>query len=196
MNKMILTAAISGLLVASIGPFTGAAAGPSGVTQPGLQEQGGAIELAARAGGRGGGARGAHMGGARVGGAHMNRGAHMSRSAGASRSRSASHSTARSANRTGARTGTANRNVNRNANRNVNRNVNRTVNRNVNVNRGAWNRPSGYWWRPGAAVAAGAALGWVSATAAAAYAGAAPGPNMCWYYTDASRTQGFWDACP
>jgi hypothetical protein len=23
----------------------------------------------------------------------------------------------------------------------------------------------------------------------------APGPNMCWYYTDRSRRQGFWDAC-
>jgi len=26
--------------------------------------------------------------------------------------------------------------------------------------------------------------------------GAAPGPNMCWYYTDPSRKAGFWDACP
>lgn len=59
-----------------------------------------------------------------------------------------------------------------------------------------WTRPANYWWRPGAAIAAGAAIGWVGATAAASYAGAAPGPNMCWYYTDAARTQGFWDACP
>jgi hypothetical protein len=21
-------------------------------------------------------------------------------------------------------------------------------------------------------------------------------PGYCWYYTDPSRTQGFWDACP
>jgi hypothetical protein len=59
-----------------------------------------------------------------------------------------------------------------------------------------WVRPSGYWWRPGAAVAAGAAIGFVTAATAAAWAGAAPGPGMCWYYTDASRTQGFWDRCP
>ena len=26
-------------------------------------------------------------------------------------------------------------------------------------------------------------------------AGAAPAPGMCWYYTDPSRTQGFWDYC-
>jgi hypothetical protein len=25
--------------------------------------------------------------------------------------------------------------------------------------------------------------------------GAAPAPGMCWYYTDPSRTQGFWDYC-
>jgi hypothetical protein len=59
-----------------------------------------------------------------------------------------------------------------------------------------WARPGGYWWRPGAAVAAGAAIGFVSAATAVAWAGAAPAPNMCWYYTDASRTKGFWDACP
>jgi hypothetical protein len=59
-----------------------------------------------------------------------------------------------------------------------------------------WARPSGYWWRPGTAVAAGAAIGFVSAATAVAWAGAAPAPNMCWYYTDPSRTQGFWDACP
>jgi hypothetical protein len=59
-----------------------------------------------------------------------------------------------------------------------------------------WARPAGYRWRPGTAIAAGAAVGFVSAAVAVAWAGAAPGPNMCWYYTDASKTQGFWDACP
>jgi len=59
-----------------------------------------------------------------------------------------------------------------------------------------WARPTGYWWRPGAAVAAGAAIGVVGAATAVAWAGAAPGPNMCWYYTDPSKTQGFWDTCP
>ena len=64
------------------------------------------------------------------------------------------------------------------------------------VRGGGWARPGNYWWRPGGAVAAGAAIGFVAATTAVAWAGAAPGPNMCWYYTDPSRTAGFWDACP
>ncbi|WGD54666.1 hypothetical protein QA641_12590 [Bradyrhizobium sp. CB1650] len=25
---------------------------------------------------------------------------------------------------------------------------------------------------------------------------AAPAPGMCWYYTDMTHTQGFWDYCP
>jgi hypothetical protein len=60
---------------------------------------------------------------------------------------------------------------------------------------GGWARPA-YRWGPGGAIAAGAAIGFVGAATAAAWAGAAPGPNLCWYYTDPSRTQGFWDACP
>ena len=64
------------------------------------------------------------------------------------------------------------------------------------VTRGRWVRPSRYWWRPGGAIAAGAAIGFVSAATAAAWAGAAPGPNMSWYYSDSSRTEGFWDVCP
>jgi hypothetical protein len=89
---------------------------------------------------------------------------------------------------------------------NINRNVNRNVYRNANVYRGGvhrggayygnWARPGWYRWGAGGAVAAGAALGFVSAAAAASWAGAAPGPNLCWYYTDSSRRQGFWDACP
>jgi hypothetical protein len=92
-----------------------------------------------------------------------------------------------------------NRNVHRSVNRNVNRNVNRTVNRNVNRNvrvRTAWVRPGSYWWRPGAAVAAGAAIGFVAAATAVAWAGPAPAANYCWYYTDSTRTKGFWDVCP
>lgn len=54
-----------------------------------------------------------------------------------------------------------------------------------------WVRPGHYWWRPGAAVAAGAAIGFVGAATASAWAGAAPGPGYCWYYTDPSRRQGF-----
>jgi hypothetical protein len=60
---------------------------------------------------------------------------------------------------------------------------------------GAWARPGHYHWPRGGAVAAGAAIGMVSAATAAAWAGAAPAPGMCWYYTDASQRQGFWDYC-
>ena len=63
------------------------------------------------------------------------------------------------------------------------------------VRRGAWARPGNYYWPRGGAIAAGAAIGMVTAATAAAWAGAAPAPGMCWYYTDPSRTQGFWDYC-
>jgi hypothetical protein len=56
-------------------------------------------------------------------------------------------------------------------------------------------RPA-YRWGPGGAIAAGAAIGFVAAASAAAWAGAPPAPGYCWYYTDPSRTQGFWDVCP
>ena len=61
---------------------------------------------------------------------------------------------------------------------------------------GAWVRPAHYYWRPGGAIAAGAAIGFVTAATAAAWAGAPPAPGYCWYYSDPSRTQGFWDVCP
>jgi hypothetical protein len=60
---------------------------------------------------------------------------------------------------------------------------------------GRWARPGNYRWPRGGAIAAGAAIGFVAAATAAAWAGAAPAPGMCWYYTDPSRTQGFWDYC-
>jgi hypothetical protein len=41
----------------------------------------------------------------------------------------------------------------------------------------------------------GVALGTVIAAAAAGVAPAAPGPNMCWFWSDASQTQGYWDYC-
>ena len=60
-----------------------------------------------------------------------------------------------------------------------------------------WARPSRYYWRPGGAVAAGAALGFIAATAAYGIATTtAPADGMCWYYTDWTRTSGFWDVCP
>src|SRR5271166_3934814 len=101
-----------------------------------------------------------------------------------------------------------NRNVNRNmnVNRNVNRNMN--VNRNVNVNRvggvgyhgggvyrGAWvGRP--YRWAPGGAIAAGAAIGFIAAGTAVAWAPPPPQAGLCWYYTDSTQRNGFWDTCP
>jgi len=59
-----------------------------------------------------------------------------------------------------------------------------------------WARPTHYHWRPGGAIAAGAAIGFVAAATAAAWADSPPAPGYCWYYTDPSRTQGFWDVCP
>jgi hypothetical protein len=60
-----------------------------------------------------------------------------------------------------------------------------------------WARPGWYRWGPGGAIAAGAAIGFVAAAGAAAYAtSAAPAPGMCWYYTDPYRRAGFWDYCP
>jgi hypothetical protein len=57
-------------------------------------------------------------------------------------------------------------------------------------------RPAGAWWRPGGAIAAGAAIGFVAAATAATWAGSPPSPGYCWYYTDESRRSGFWDVCP
>jgi hypothetical protein len=62
--------------------------------------------------------------------------------------------------------------------------------------RGGWVRPANYWWPIVGAVAAGAAIGFVTAAAAASWAGAPPASGYCWYYTDPSRQQGFWGACP
>lgn len=59
-----------------------------------------------------------------------------------------------------------------------------------------WVRPARYWWPVGGAIAAGAAVGYVTAATAAAWAGAPPAPGYCWYYTDPSQTKGFWDVCP
>jgi hypothetical protein len=108
---------------------------------------------------------------------------------------------------TKSKAGGAHSNVKAKKNVNVKKDVNVNVNRTVNVNRGlysgrhvytggTWVRPGAYWWPRGGAVAAGAALGFVTAAAAASWAGASPGPQYCWYYTDPSHRQGFWDYCP
>ncbi len=95
-------------------------------------------------------------------------------------------------------------------------NINRNVNRNVNVNRGvgyhggayhggvgyhggvyrgAWvGRP--YRWAPGAAIAAGAAIGVLAVGTAVTWAPPPPQPGLCWYYSDPSQRNGFWDTCP
>lgn len=52
------------------------------------------------------------------------------------------------------------------------------------------------YWPPGGAVAAGAALGFLTGVAAANLAGPPPQPNYCWYYTNPQRTTGFWEPCP
>ncbi|MGH6709892.1 MAG: hypothetical protein ACREEK_13060 [Bradyrhizobium sp.] len=52
------------------------------------------------------------------------------------------------------------------------------------------------YWRPGGAVAAGAALGFIAGAAAVSMAGTPPKSGYCWYYTTPNGTQGFWDVCP
>ena len=52
------------------------------------------------------------------------------------------------------------------------------------------------YWRPGGAIAAGAAIGFVAGAAASSIAGSPPQAGYCWYYTNSSKTTGFWDVCP
>ena len=53
-----------------------------------------------------------------------------------------------------------------------------------------------YRWPVGGAIAAGAAIGFVAAATAVAWAPPPPQPGLCWYYTDRSQRAGFWDVCP
>jgi hypothetical protein len=107
----------------------------------------------------------------------------------------------------GARTANVSRghNVNRNANlnRSVNRNVNvnRIVNRNVNVNRAVVGvggiglvRPVRPWIRRPyyGTVIAGVALGTIIA---ASTIPPAPSSDLCWYWSNSSKTRGYWDYC-
>jgi hypothetical protein len=52
------------------------------------------------------------------------------------------------------------------------------------------------YWRPGGAIAAGAAIGFVAGAAAVSVAGHPPQAGQCWYYTSPAKTSGFWDVCP
>jgi len=56
--------------------------------------------------------------------------------------------------------------------------------------------PGRYYWPPGGAVAAGAALGFIAGAAAVSVAGQPPKTGYCWYYTTPAKTSGFWDVCP
>jgi hypothetical protein len=49
------------------------------------------------------------------------------------------------------------------------------------------------YWRPGTAIAAGAAIGFVAGAAAVSLAGTPPQSGQCWYYTSPDKTTGFWD---
>jgi hypothetical protein len=94
------------------------------------------------------------------------------------------------------------RNVNVNAHGNVNRNVNVNrdvhVNRNGHVNRNVHVRVGVGVVRPWVrqpyfgTVVAGVALGTLIAATAVPVA---PAPNLCWYWTNPSQTQGYWDYC-
>jgi len=65
----------------------------------------------------------------------------------------------------------------------------------VYVGGGGWHRS--YGWAPGGAIAAGAAIGFLTAGTAVAIASSRPpASGLCWYYTDASQRAGFWDNCP
>jgi hypothetical protein len=187
MKKYAVAAGLFGAALCLIGPSP-ASANIAGSTRAAMDRHDSSIVDLVR---RGGGARQAHAGMSR---AHGTSGG-MRRSAAQGSNRA---SPTRNANRTANRS--ASRDANRSANRDVNRNANRNVNRNINRSTvgaaGGWARPSGYWWRPGGAIAAGAAVGFVSAATAAAWAGSPPDSGACWYYTDESKRQGFWDTCP
>jgi hypothetical protein len=71
------------------------------------------------------------------------------------------------------------------------------VNKNIYVNKGGknwyvkrWNRKPYY-----GNVIAGVALGTLIGVTAAGMAPVAPAPNLCWYWTNPSRNQGYWDYC-
>jgi hypothetical protein len=87
-----------------------------------------------------------------------------------------------------------NNNANRNNNRNSNRNFNNNRNRNVNVNVRVNTRPVRGWSRRPyfGTVVAGVTLGTIIAASAVPIA---PASNLCWFWTDASFTRGYWDFC-
>jgi hypothetical protein len=100
----------------------------------------------------------------------------------------------------GARTANVSRGHHRTAG--VDRNINRNVNRNVNINRnivrvGIGGAAVGVvrpWVRRPyfGAVVAGVTLGTIIA---ATTIPPAPSSDLCWYWSNSSRTRGYWDYC-
>ena len=84
----------------------------------------------------------------------------------------------------------------------VNRNINRNINRNVNINRniarvgvgGAAIGTVRPWVRRPyfGTVVAGVTLGTIIA---ATTVPPAPSSDLCWYWSNSSRTRGYWDYC-
>lgn len=96
----------------------------------------------------------------------------------------------------------ANVNVNRGANVNVKRGANVNVKRGANVNVRGGNtvvvrRPVRVWApRPYyGTVVAGVTLGIFTTVAVAAMAPPPPAANLCWFWSDSTQTQGYWDYC-
>ncbi|WP_424630762.1 hypothetical protein [Bradyrhizobium sp. SYSU BS000235] len=57
--------------------------------------------------------------------------------------------------------------------------------------------PGGYGFGPNSAIASGVARGVLPPSKTnPMVAGQQPAPGYCWYYTNRSRTRGFWDVCP
>jgi hypothetical protein len=83
---------------------------------------------------------------------------------------------------------------NKNKNKNWNKNYGKNWNKNYK-NKVVVVRPYRKWYkRPYyGTVVGGIALGTI--LGAAAYGAGPPAPNLCWYWADPYRTQGYWDYC-
>lgn len=90
--------------------------------------------------------------------------------------------------------GNKNANRNNNNNRQNSKNFNNNNNRNRNVNVRVNVRPVRGWVRRPyyGTVVGGVALG---AIIAASTIPVAPAPGLCWYWTDATQSNGYWDYC-
>jgi hypothetical protein len=93
----------------------------------------------------------------------------------------------------GHRTANVNHNINRNVNVNRNVNINRNIAR-VGVGAVGMVRPVRPWVRRPyyGTVVAGITLGTIIAATAVP---SAPGPDLCWFWSNSSHTRGYWDYC-